>query len=90
MGIVLKLIRIFQSILVFLSIGLIMADLKAEGTEPKESDSLITSRIGLFSTGSSSLKRLDGMGSNMQVIGLEAVTRLVKASGEIILDCERV
>ena len=29
-------------------------------------------------------------GSNVQVVGLEAVTRLVKASGEIISNCERV
>lgn len=51
---------------------------------------MIIPRIGLFGTGNGSLKRLDRIGSNIQVVGLEAVTRLAKASGEIISNSERV
>lgn len=81
--------RICGSLLGFLSSGLIIAVLKAEGTEPMESDPLIISRVGV-KTGNSSLKRLDGIGFSMQVVGLEAVTRLVRASGESNSNCERV
>lgn len=63
--------------------------MKAEGTESMESDSLIISRTGLLKTGNSSLKRSDGIGSSMQVVGLKAVIRQVKASGEIISNGER-
>ena len=60
--------------------SLIKAVLKIEGTNPMESNILTISRIGQF------LKKIRWycIGSNMQVVGLETVTRLVKASGEII------
>ena len=82
--------RICGSLLGFLSNGLTTAVLKASGTEPEESDLFIILRIGPFRTGKSSLKSVDGIGSNIQVVGFEAFTKLVKVSGETISNWERV
>ena len=41
-------------------------------------------------TGSSSLKRLDGVGSNKQVVDLEEFTNFDNVSGEIISNCEKM
>ena len=71
------------------SSSLTMAILKAQGTEPMESDLFIISKIGLVKIGNNSLKVFRQCRSNMQVVGLKAVTRLVKALGEIISNCER-
>ena len=60
------------------------ADIKAEGKESKGSKLLILSRIGQFKTGNSSSKIFDGKGSNMHILSLEVITRLVKSSREII------
>ena len=66
------------------------ADIKAEGKERTGSKLLILSRIGQLKLGTVPPKKNDSKGSNMHVVSLEAITRLVKASREIISNYSRV
>ena len=52
------------------------------GTQPEASD-LLTMRRTRSRTGSSSLKRLDGIGSNKQVVDFEEFTNFDNMSGGI-------
>ena len=74
----------------FLSNGLIIAVLKADGTQPEASGLLTMRRTDCSRTGRSSLKRLDGIGSNKQVVDLEEITNFDSVSGEIISNCEKM
>ncbi len=67
-----------------------MAVSKLEGTGPTESDSFMILRVGLIKAGNSSLKSFDGVGSNVHVVDLEEVTKLVRTSEESGSNCERV
>ncbi len=55
---------------VFLMRGLITANLKVLGTYPNENYELIIAKRGSMTSGSSSFSGLDGIGSNIHVVGL--------------------
>ncbi len=56
---------------VFLMRGLITANLKVLGTYPNDNDTLIIAKRGSMTSGSSSFSSLDGIGSNIHVVGLD-------------------
>ncbi len=49
--------------------GLITANLKFLGTYPNDNDELIIAKRGSMTSGSTSFSSLDGIGSNMHVVG---------------------
>ncbi len=51
--------------------GLITANLKVLGTYPNDNDELIIAKRGSMTSGSTSFSSLDGIGSNIYVVGLE-------------------
>ncbi len=51
--------------------GLITANLKVLGTYPNDNDELIIAKIGSMTSGSTSFSSLDGIGSNIHVVGLD-------------------
>ncbi len=50
--------------------GLITANLKVLGTYPNDNDDLIIAKRGSMTSGSTSFSSLDGIGSNIHVVGL--------------------
>ncbi len=56
--------------------GLITASLKVLGTCPNDNDKLIIFRRGSMTSGSTSFRNLDGIGSKIHVVGLDYLTIL--------------
>ncbi len=56
--------------------GLITANLKFLGTYPNDNDELIIAKRGSMTSGSTSFSSLDGIGSNIHVVGLDDLTSL--------------
>ncbi len=54
--------------------GLITASLKVLGTYPNDNDKLIIVRRVSMTSGSTSFSSLDGIGSNIHVVGLDDLT----------------
>ncbi len=50
--------------------GLITANLKVLGTYPNDNDELIIAKRGSMTSGSTYFSSLDGIGSNIHVVGL--------------------
>ncbi len=63
--------------------GLITARLKVFGTYPNDNDKLIFRR-GSMTSGSTSFSSLDGIGSNIHVVGLDDLTSLYNSSSPIV------
>ncbi len=76
----------------FLMRGLITANLKVLGTYPNDNDELIVAKRGSMTSGSTSFSSLDGIGSNIHVVGLADLTSLYNSSSPIVeneQDCSR-
>ncbi len=69
---------------VFLMRGLITANLKVLGTYPNENYELIIAKRGSMTSGSSSFCGLDGIGSNIHVVGLADLKSLYNSSSPIV------
>ncbi len=72
--------------------GLITANLKVLGTYPNDNDELIVAKRGSMTSGSTSFSSLDGIGSNIHVVGLADLTSLYNSSSPIVeneRDCSR-
>ncbi len=72
--------------------GLITANLKVLGTYPNANDELIAAKRGSMTSGSTSFSSLDGIGSNIHVVGLADLTSLYNSSSPIVeneQDCSR-
>ncbi len=54
--------------------GLITANLKFLGKYPNDNDELIIAKRGSMTSGSTSFSSLDGIGSNIHVVGLDDLT----------------
>ncbi len=54
--------------------GLITVNLKVLGTYPSDNDKLIISKRSSMTSGSTSFSSLDGIGSNIHVVGLADLT----------------
>ncbi len=63
--------------------GLITANLKVLGTYPNDNDELIIAQRGSMTSGSSSFSSLDGIASNMHVVGFADLTNLYNPSSPI-------
>ncbi len=64
----------------FLIRGLITANLKVLGTYPSDNDKLIIAKRGSMTSGSNSFSSLDGIGSDIHVVGLAYLTSLYNSS----------
>ncbi len=64
--------------------GLITANLKFLGTYPNDNDKLIIAKRGYMTSGSTSFSSLDGIGSNIHVVGLDDLTSLYNSSSPIV------
>ncbi len=64
--------------------GLITGSLKVVGTYPNENDKLIIVRRGSMTSGSTYFRSLDGIGSNIHVVGLDDLTSLYNYSSPIV------
>ncbi len=64
--------------------GLITANLKVLGTYPNDSDEIIIAKRGSMTSGSTALSSLDGIGSNIHVVGLADLTILSNSSSLIV------
>ncbi len=64
----------------FLMRGLITASLKVLGTYPNDNDELIIAKRGSMTSGSSCFSSLDGIGSNIHVVGLDDLTSMITES----------
>ncbi len=64
--------------------GLITANLKVFGTYPNDNDELIIAKRGSMTSGSTSFISLDGIGSNIHVVGLDDLTSLYNSSSPIV------
>ncbi len=64
--------------------GLITHNLKVLGAYPNDNDKLIIDKIGSMTSGSTSFSSLDGIGSNIHVVGLANLTSLYNASSPIV------
>ncbi len=64
--------------------GLITASLKVLGTCPNDNDELIIFRRGSMTSGSTSFRNLDGIGSKIHVVGLDDLTSLYNSSSHIV------
>ncbi len=76
----------------FLMRGLITANLKVLGTYPNDNDELIVAKRGSMTSGSTSFSSLDGIASNIHVVGLADLTSLYNSSSPIVeneQDCSR-
>ncbi len=60
--------------------GLTTDHLKEFGTYPNDNDELIIFGGGYFTSGSTSFRSLNGMGSNLQVVCLDDLTSLYNSS----------
>ncbi len=69
---------------VFLMRGCITTNLKVLGTYPNDNDALIIAIRGSMTSGSSSFISLDGIGSNIHVVGLDDLTSLYNSSSPIV------
>ncbi len=72
--------------------GLITANLKVLWTYPNDNDELIVAKRGSMTSGSTSFSSLDGIGSNIHVVGLADLTSLYNSSSPIVeneQDCSR-
>ncbi len=65
---------------VFLMTGLITANLKVLGTYPNDNDKLIIAKRGSMTSESTSFSSLNGIGSNIHVVGLADLTSLYNSS----------
>ncbi len=54
------------------------------GTYPNDNDELIIFKRGSMTSGSSSFSSLDGIGSNIHVVGLADLTSLYNSSSPIV------
>ncbi len=68
---------------VFLMRGLITANLKVLGTYPNDNDELIIAKRGSMTSGTT-FSSLDGIGSNIHVVGLDDLTSLYNSSSPIV------
>ncbi len=64
--------------------GLITANIKVLGTSPCNNDELIIAKRGSMTSGSTSFSSLDGIGSNINVVGLADLTNLYNYSSPIV------
>ena len=64
--------------------GLITASLKVLGTYPNDNDELIIVSRGSMTSGSTSFRSLDGIGSKIHVVGLGDLTSLYNSSSPIV------
>ncbi len=64
--------------------GLITANLKVLGTYPNDNDELIIAKRASMTSGSTSFSSLDGIGSNIHVVGLADLTSLYNSSSPIV------
>ncbi len=64
--------------------GLITANLKVLGTYPNNNDELIIAKRGSMTSGSTTFRSLDGIGSNIHVVGLADSTSLYNSSSPIV------
>ncbi len=69
---------------VFLMRGLITANWKVLGTYPNANYELIIAKRGSMTSGSSSFSGLDGIGSNIHVVGLADLKSLYNSSSPIV------
>ncbi len=69
---------IFGVKLFFLMRGLITANLKVLGTYPNDNDDLIIAKRGSMISGSTSFSSLDGIGSNIHVVGLAEFNKFIQ------------
>ncbi len=65
-------------------IYLITANLKVWGTYPHDNDELIIAKRGSMTSGSTSFCSLDGIGSNIHVVGLADLTNVYNSSSPIV------
>ncbi len=64
--------------------GPLTANLNVLGTYPNDNDELIIAKIGSMTSGSTSCSNLDGIGSNIHVLGLADLTSLYNSSSLIV------
>ncbi len=64
--------------------GLITANLKVLGTYPNDNDKLIMAKRGSMTSGSTYFSSLDGIGSNIHVVGLADLTSLYNYTSPIV------
>ncbi len=64
--------------------GLIAANIKVLGTSPCNNDELIIAKRGSMTSGSTSFSSLDGIESNINVVGLADLTSLYNYSSPIV------
>ncbi len=64
--------------------SLITANLKVVGTYHNDNDKLIIVKSGSMTSGSTSFSSLDGIGSNIHVVGLADSTGLYNSSSPIV------
>ncbi len=64
--------------------GLITANLKFLGTYPNDNDELIIAKRGSMTSGSTSFSSLDGIGSNIHVVGLADLSLLIHSGNHDI------
>ncbi len=70
--------------LCFLKRDLITASLKVLGTYLNDNDELIIFSSGSMTSGSTSFSSLDGVGSNIHVVGLDDLPSLYNSSSPIV------
>ncbi len=75
---------LWGQVVVFLMRGLITANLKFLGTYPNDNDELIIAKRGSMTSGSTTFSSLDGIGSNIHVVGLDDLTSLYNSSSPIV------
>ncbi len=68
----------------FLMRGLLTANLKVLGTYHNDNDELIIAKRGSMTSGRTSFSSLDGIGSNIHVVGLADLKSLHKYSSPIV------
>ncbi len=64
--------------------GLITANVQVLGTYPNDKDELIIVKRGSMTSGSTSFVSLDGIGSNIHVVGLGDLTSLYNSFSPIV------
>ncbi len=64
--------------------SLITANVKVLGTYPNDNDKLIIAKRGSMTSESTSFSSLDGIGSNIHVVGLADLTSLYNSSSAIV------
>ncbi len=64
--------------------GLITANIKVLGTYPNDNNKLIIAKRGSMTSGSTYFSSLDGIGSNIHVVGFADLTSLYNSSSPIV------